>query len=141
MTQKPAYLRVLVVDDSRVSRSMIHDLLKKAGFRHIDEAENADEAHTKMEAMPYDIAFLDWTMPGRSGISLMGEWREDGRYNDLAVVVVSMQDNKGLVAGALKAGALHYIVKPITEEKLKDGLDKTLKWLEQRKAERDRENS
>lgn len=132
---KIGYLRVMVVDDSRVARMAMIDMLEKLGFKHLHEAENANDAHEKMDAMKYDLVFLDWMMPGRSGISLMEEWRADRRYDDVGIVVCSMQDDKRMVAGALRAGALNYIVKPVTDEKLKRSVDEMLNWIElQRKA-------
>lgn len=137
--KKAAYLRTLIVDDSRVSRAVTAELLRKAGFKHLDEAENADEAYAKMDALKYDLVFLDWMMPGKSGISLLGEWREDNRFDDVAVIVASMQDHKGLIAGAIKAGALSYIIKPVTEEKMRDSLDKAMKFLDARRAAKEQD--
>lgn len=132
---KIGYLRVMVVDDSRVARMAMIDMLEKLGFKHLHEAQNAAEAHEKMDAMKYDLVFLDWMMPGRSGISLMEEWRADRRYDDVGIVVCSMQDDKRMVAGALRAGALNYIIKPVTDEKLKRSVDEMLNWIDlQRKA-------
>ncbi len=142
MTQvKIGYLRVLIVDDSRIQRTLMHEMLKKAGFNHLDEAENATQAYDKMDALRYDVVFLDWFMPGRSGISLLGEWREDRRYDDVAVIVVSMQDHKSLIAGALKAGALDYIIKPATEPALQKSIEKALKWLELQREYREGQNT
>ena len=138
---KVGFLRVLIVDDSRVSRTVMHELLKESGFNHIDEAENATEAYDKMEALRYDVVFLDWVMPGRSGVSLMEEWRADRRYDDVAVIVASMQNNKSMITGALKAGALDYIVKPVTEDLLQKCIKKTLGWLELRREFREEQNS
>lgn len=137
---KIGYLRALIVDDSIVARTLTRDMLKEAGFRHIDEAENANEAHDKMDALKYDIVFLDWMMPGKSGISLMGEWREDSRYDDVAIIIVSMQEQQGLVVGALQAGAIGYIIKPMTAEKLQPSLEKALRWLEVRRESREAQN-
>ena len=135
------YLRVLIVDDSRVQRVAMHDMLQKSGFKHMDEAENANQAYEKMDALKYDVVFLDWMMPGRSGISLMEEWRADRRYDSVAIVVCSMQEDKRMIAGALKAGALKYIVKPVTEDKLNRALEEVMEWLElQRKAREEQAN-
>ncbi|HYD17806.1 MAG TPA: response regulator [Patescibacteria group bacterium] len=134
---KIPYLRVLIVDDSRVMRASMQEMLKKAGFHHIDEAENAGEAYEKMDALRYDIVFLDWVMPGRSGVSLMEEWREDRRFDDVAVFVVSMQDDKAMISRVLKAGALSYIIKPVTESVLNNNIDKALKWIDARRAARE----
>lgn len=136
---KIAYLRVLIVDDSRMQRSLMHEMLTKFGFLHVDEAENSSAAYEKMDALRYDIVFLDWVMPGRSGVSLMEEWREDRRYDDVAMFVVSMQDDKQMIAGAIKAGALSYIIKPVTEGVLLQNVEKALKWIEERRAARDKE--
>jgi two-component system chemotaxis response regulator CheY len=137
---KIQYLRALVVDDSGVARKMTQEMLKDLGFKHIDEAENANDAHDKMDALKYDIVFLDWMMPGRSGISLMGEWRQDPRYDDVAVIVISMQEHQGLIAGALQAGALGYIVKPASIDKLTQAVEKALRWLEIRREAREDKN-
>lgn len=136
---KIGYLRVLIVDDSRMQRNLMREMLTKFGFIHVDEAENSAQAYEKMDALRYDIVFLDWVMPGRSGVSLMEEWREDRRYDDVAMFVVSMQDDKAMIAGAIKAGALSYIIKPITEGVLLQNVDKALKWIEERRAAREAE--
>ncbi|MDF3024283.1 MAG: response regulator receiver protein [Alphaproteobacteria bacterium] len=136
---KIGYLRVLIVDDSRMQRNLMREMLTKFGFIHVDEAENSTQAYEKMDALRYDIVFLDWVMPGRSGVSLMEEWREDRRYDDVAMFVVSMQDDKAMIAGAIKAGALSYIIKPITEGVLLQNVDKALKWIEERRAAREAE--
>lgn len=136
---KIPYLRVLIVDDSRMQRSLIHEMLASFGFKHIDEAGNSGEANEKMDALRYDIVFLDWVMPGRSGVSLMEEWRGDRRYDDVAMFVVSMQDDKSMIAGAVKAGALSYIIKPVTEGVLLMNVEKALKWIDERRASRERE--
>jgi len=135
---KIEYLRALVVDDSGVARKMHQEMLRDLGFKHINEAENANDAHDKMDALKYDIVFLDWMMPGRSGISLMGEWREDPRFDNVAIIVVSMQEHQGLIAGALQAGALGYIVKPASMDKMKQSVEKALKWLEVRREAREK---
>ena len=132
MASKIPYLRALIVDDSNISRSRMFELCKKAGFKHLDQVENAADAAEKMDALKYDIVFLDWTMPGKSGISLREEWREDRRYDDVAIIVCSMQSDPRMVNGALKAGAISYIVKPVTEETLNEHLSKALAWLDRR---------
>jgi DNA-binding response OmpR family regulator len=128
---KTGSLRVLIVDDSRISRTKMIEMLKIAGFPHLDEAKDAAEADAKMEAQRYDIVFLDWVMPGKSGVSLLEQWRVDKLYRDVAVIVVSAESEPKAIVAALKAGAISYIVKPVAEAVLKDNITKTLAWLEQ----------
>lgn len=137
---KIGYLRALIVDDSPVSRMGLRDLLQRAGFRHVHEAENTAAAHEKMAALRYDLVLLDWVMPGRTGLSLLDEWRGDRRYDSVAVCVVSVNNNQKQVSAALKAGALCYIIKPPTEETFREAIRKVVEWLSQRRAYAEKDN-
>lgn len=124
-------LRALIVDDSRISRTKMQEMLQRAGFNHLDEAGNAEDAASMMDAKGYDIVFLDWVMPGKSGLTLLEQWREDDRYRHVAVIIVSAESESKMVLGALKAGALGYIVKPVVEEVLQENVAKAVAWLSQ----------
>ncbi|HLN02592.1 MAG TPA: response regulator [Bryobacteraceae bacterium] len=130
---KVGYLRALIVDDSLTFRSTMWNMLKRAGFKHLNSAVNAVEANSKMDALRYDIVFLDWLMPGKSGISLLEQWREDRRYDDVAIILVTAESEERCMRKAMQSGALSYIVKPFTEELLREHLGKAVKWLGQRR--------
>jgi CheY-like chemotaxis protein len=129
-----AELRVLVVDDNVVVRKLIEANLANMGFKLIDNASNSNEAQEKISAAPYDIVFLDWNMPGKSGYALMQEYREDRKYDGMAFVMVTAESQERYVREAVKAGATGYITKPITPAGFSEKVGKVIAWLGNRAA-------
>ena len=129
-----ADLRVLVVDDNVVVRKLIEVNLANMGFKAIEGAGNSQEAQDKIAATPYDIVFLDWNMPGKSGYALMQEYREDRKYDGMAFVMVTAESQERYMREAVKAGATSYITKPITPATFAEKVGKVLTWLGNRAA-------
>jgi two-component system phosphate regulon response regulator PhoB len=127
-----AELRVLVVDDNFVVRKLIELNLANMGFKNIDVAGNSGEAQEKITAAPYDIVFLDWNMPGKSGYALMQEYREDRQWDRIAFVMVTAESQERYVREAVKAGATSYITKPITPATFAEKVGKVITWLNNR---------
>jgi len=104
--------RVLVVDDSRVSRMMIRAIvLDKHPDWSVDEAANGDEALEKAKAAAYDLMTLDYNMPGMDGLELAGRLREQGSQAALALLTANIQDAIREKAAAL---AVRFVKKPVT---------------------------
>ncbi|MEZ0260509.1 MAG: response regulator [Alphaproteobacteria bacterium] len=129
-----AELRVLVVDDNVVVRKLIELNLGTMGFKNIDVADNSSQAQAKISEKPYDIVFLDWNMPGKSGYQLMQEYREDRVNDGVAFVMVTAESQERYVREAVKAGATGYITKPITPATFTEKVQKVIAWLESRAA-------
>jgi DNA-binding response OmpR family regulator len=129
-----ADMRVLVVDDNVVVRKLIEANLKKMGFTAIDGASNSLEAQEKIAGNEYQIVFLDWNMPGKSGYALMQECREDRKYDGIAFVMVTAESQERYVREAVKAGATSYITKPIAPATFEEKVNKVLAWLASRAA-------
>jgi len=127
-----AELKVLLVDDHMVIRHQLEGYLRAMGCKQVDQAPNVAEATSKMAATPYNIIFLDWNMPGRSGYNLLQQCREDRAYDNVAFVICSSESENRYVIEALKAGATSYIVKPVPESVFKDNIQKVLTWLGRR---------
>jgi CheY-like chemotaxis protein len=124
-----AELRVLVVDDNVVVRKLIEVNLATMGFKNIEVAGNSGEAQDKISVTPYDIVFLDWNMPGKSGYALMQEYREDRKYDGIAFVMVTAESQERYMREAVKAGATSYITKPITPATFAEKVGKVVTWL------------
>lgn len=124
-----ADLSVLIVDDHMIMRQHVRANLDKVGFRNIDEATSSEEAEQKMAARRYDILFLDWVLPGKSGYVLLQKCREDPAYNDVAFVMVTSQSEERHMVEAMKAGATAYIVKPFMPANFQSRLDPVLDWI------------
>ncbi len=129
-----ADLKVLVVDDHMTARAYLEKNLKSMGFTHVDQASNTSQANEKMGATVYNIVFLDWNMPGRTGYNFMQSCRENSAYDKTAFVIVSSESGDRYIIEALKAGATSYIVKPAAENVLQENIKKVLLWLEQHSA-------
>ncbi len=125
----PHSLHVLVVDDHMVICRLLENFLRANGFEHIDIAADYAEAAHKMEFNKYDIVFLDWNLPGKSGYALMQELREAREHDATALVMVTAESEERHVVEALKAGATAYIVKPVARETFDKNLHKVIGWL------------
>jgi CheY-like chemotaxis protein len=121
--------RVLVVDDNVVVRKLIEVNLTTMGFKNVEVASNSSEAQDKIAATPYDIVFLDWNMPGKSGYQLMQEHREDRKFDRIAFVMVTAESQERYMREAIKAGATSYITKPITPATFAEKVGKVVAWL------------
>ena len=103
-------IRVLLADDHTLVREGLRQLLgATADIRVEGEAANGDEALALVKANDYDLAVLDMSMPGLSGIDLIKRVRLEKPR--LRVLVLSMHGEQQYAARALKAGASGYLTK------------------------------
>lgn len=132
MTVNPSDLSVLVIDDHMIIRQVVEQNLRNMGFTNIDTAANSSEAQDKMAVKAYNVIFIDWIMPGKSGYSYMQECREDRKFDDVAFVMVTSESDERHMIEALKAGATSYIIKPVTPNQFQEKVTKVLDWLSKR---------
>lgn len=86
--------RVLIVDDSMVSRMLLRGLiLERQPDWEISEARNADEALAKVNGNSPDLITLDIGMPGMDGLELAARLNEKCPESRLAVVTANIQDS------------------------------------------------
>jgi two-component system chemotaxis response regulator CheY len=145
-----AHLKALVVDDSRVMRSMVMQNLKKANLADFEfvEAEDGQDALNKY-APEICIAFVDWNMPNMNGVEFVREVRKrEGDGEDdlhMPIVMVTSEKTMSKIEEALdQAGADAFISKPFTAEELAVKLKKVVAKSEQvqiQKLRRQREES
>lgn len=129
-------LKALVVDDHIIIRRDLEQFLRNMGCTHVDQAPNVAEAQAKMAAARYNIVFLDWNMPGKSGFSLLQQCRANKAYDDVAFVIVSAESEDRYIIEALRAGATSYIVKPVSAATLQEHLAKVVTWIGKHSAAR-----
>jgi two-component system chemotaxis response regulator CheY len=115
-------VRALVVDDSRVMRSIVARILKQLGWE-VTEAGHGQEALAALDGAPdTTLAMVDWNMPVMNGFEFITALRADARWNGVTVVMVTTESELGNVEKALAAGANEYVMKPFTPEILHDKL-------------------
>jgi DNA-binding NtrC family response regulator len=116
--------QILVVDDEADIRTLIEEILSEEGYR-VETAGDASEARRQLGATKPDLVLLDIWMPDTDGITLLGEWSRGG---DLSCPVVIMSGH-GTVETAVEAtrlGAVDFVEKPLSLQKLLRTVEKAL---------------
>lgn len=118
-------MRTLIIDDERLARKELANLLKD--YPQIDiigECSNVDEARDEIEKHKPDLIFLDIQMPGKNGFDLLDELHYMPQ-----VVFVTAYDEYAIKA--FEVNALDYLLKPVENKRL----DETIKKMEARITE------
>jgi DNA-binding NarL/FixJ family response regulator len=117
--------RVLLVDDHPIVRRGLAELIdQEPGFSVCGEAQNAQEALDSVAALQPDLAVVDVSLQGTSGIELIKDVKI--RYPDMLVLVLSMHDETLYAERVLRAGARGYVMKEEATEKLMTAIRKVL---------------
>jgi two-component system chemotaxis response regulator CheY len=106
--------KFLIIDDSRVSRKFISNLIEEAGHEVVAEAANGLEGYDMYVQHKPDIATLDVTMPLMGGIGCLKHILEEDPK--AKVVLISSVGKEKLIAEALQIGAKHFLTKPLDKE-------------------------
>ena len=120
-------MKILVVDDMSTMRRIVKNILKQLGFNNLEEAENGQEALTKLKADTYGFVVSDWNMPVMMGIDMLRAIRADESLKKIAVVRVKAEDQKENLMEAVQAGVSNYVVKPFTAETMQEKINKIFK--------------
>jgi two-component system, chemotaxis family, chemotaxis protein CheY len=108
--------RVLIVDDANLVRLYYRDALERAGFE-VDEALNGLEALEKLLTSPPDLLIVDVNMPQMDGLTLLRTLRRQALpVGGVPALVISTEAKEKDKDAARKAGANHYLVKPLPQE-------------------------
>lgn len=118
-------MRILITDDHAVVRQGLKGILA-AEFRRAEfgEAATAQEAIEQVWKYPWDVAILDLTMPGRSGLEALQEIRQ--ARPRLPVLVLSMHPEDQFAVRLLKSGAAGYMTKETAPEELVGAVKKVI---------------
>lgn len=107
--------RILLVDDERSIRLTLRVFLENAGHS-VALAEDAEQAAQMLEGEPYDVLITDIVLPGMSGVELLMTLREkDPRPQ---VIMLTGQPTVETASESVRAGAMHYITKPVSRPSL-----------------------
>lgn len=107
---------ILVVDDELGIRALLSEILTDEGHT-VELAENAAQARAVRERMKPDLVLLDIWMPDVDGITLLKEWGATGMLT-MPVIMMSGHGTIDTAVEATKFGALAFLEKPITLQKL-----------------------
>lgn len=136
--QRNQTVKVLVADDSVVSRKFVRSLLEQHLYQVV-EADDGNSAWEVLQKQP-DIQLLitDYNMPGLDGFGLILKVREKFSREELAIIGLSSDDDESLSARFIKNGANDFLQKPFVHEEFHcrvlntlDSLDMIRKLWEQ----------
>jgi two-component system, chemotaxis family, chemotaxis protein CheY len=119
--------KVLVVDDSKVIRQNIVNILKGLGFNETMEADNGAIGIKKLAEKPVDLIISDWINPGMTGLDFLKAVRADAKLKGTPFILVTSQGNKEKVMEAIQAGVSQFIVKPFNAIQLEEKIN-TIKF-------------
>jgi diguanylate cyclase (GGDEF)-like protein/PAS domain S-box-containing protein len=108
-------IRVLLVDDARTVRAVYRRLLVAHGYA-VETAANVEEAFAKAIESPFDIAIVDYFMPGANGDVLCRRLREDPRTAGITAAILTGTYSDQVVRSSLEAGAIECMFKNEPDE-------------------------
>ncbi len=108
-------MRILVVEDDRDLNDQLTAALKEAGYA-VDCAVDGEEGHFLGDTEPYDAVILDIGLPQIDGLSVLEQWRRDGRT--MPVLLLTARDRWSDKVQGIDAGADDYVAKPFHVEEV-----------------------
>jgi DNA-binding NtrC family response regulator len=108
---------ILVVDDELGIRALLSEILTDEGHT-VEVAENAAQARVERERTRPDLVLLDIWMPDVDGITLLKEWSASSQLS-MPVIMMSGHGTIDTAVEAMKFGAMAFLEKPITLQKLR----------------------
>ena len=118
-------MRALVIDDSRVMRTLLTRDLKKVGYEVL-QAEDGQKAldllETVGEDLP-DLCTIDWNMPVMDGLTFVQKVRQRPEWRGITLMMVTTESEHNQLVRALAAGAHEYLMKPFPTEAFIEKLD------------------
>jgi response regulator of citrate/malate metabolism len=117
-------ISVLVVDDDFMVAKVHSGYVERLeGFTVVGVAHTGDDALRRIRDLRPDLVLLDIYLPDRDGLSVLRELRADPVTEDTDVVVITAARDVETIRGAMRGGALHYLIKPFSFAALRDQLE------------------
>jgi diguanylate cyclase (GGDEF)-like protein len=114
-------MRILIADDSIVSRHLLEATLRKWGYEVVVAADGLEAWDALQSENPPRLAILDWVMPGLTGPEVCSRVRENSKNKEdytYIVLLSSKSQREDLIVG-LESGADDYLTKPFDQHELK----------------------
>lgn len=116
---------ILAVDDSPSMRKMVSFTLAGAGFNVVEAIDGVD-ALEKAQAQDIDLVLVDQNMPRLDGIGLTRKLREDPRFQNTPILILTTESSDQMKQAGRAAGATGWRVKPFDPNRLINVIQKVL---------------
>lgn len=122
--------KILVVDDMSTMRKLVIRTCQAIGFTDFVEANDGAVAWETLGATPgIGLIISDWNMPNCTGFDFLKRVRADARFRHLPFMLVTAESEKQQIMDAIKSGCSGYVIKPFTQDTLRDRLEEAQKRI------------
>jgi len=118
-TEEFENLRVLLVDDSKLSRKYLHQVLENIGIQVITEAEDGAQALETLKDNAFDLIISDYNMPNIDGREMVEHIRTHSEQPTIPVMMVTSEQNQNQLAAIQSAGVSALCAKPLSYDVMK----------------------
>ena len=105
-------MKILIVDDEAINRTLLTNMLYNAGYKQCVEAVNGIEALDKFTKEQPDLVLLDVVMPGLSGFDVAPKIRQLATGPYLPILFITALEDKDSLVRCLEVGGNDYATKP-----------------------------
>jgi two-component system, chemotaxis family, chemotaxis protein CheY len=113
MDSKEIFLnKILIVDDVLSMRSLTKAILREAGFAHVFDAPDGQEALKLMQKVRVNLIVCDWNMPVMSGLEFFKAVQADPKIAGTPFIMLTSSSEGSKVKEAVMAGITAYMIKP-----------------------------
>jgi two-component system response regulator PilR (NtrC family) len=123
--------RVLLVDDDETIRDTLYELLSEHYV--CQTAETAEKAFARLEADEYDVLLTDISMPGLSGLELLGHVRQ--KFPDTPVIIISGIGDQEHAQGLIRLGAFDFLLKPFSLDVVEKSVRRAVEYRKRQAKE------
>lgn len=120
-----AAARILICDNEEVLRTLVRASLEGNDYEFL-EARDGDEALALARAEHPDLILLDMMMPGRSGLDVLAELRDDPAFATTPVIMLTARAQANDREAAAAGGATEFLPKPFSPLELADRVGRLL---------------
>ncbi len=124
--------KILVTDDSKLSRRVITDILNSNGFTSVATAETAEEAYIKNKKENYHLHIVDLVLPETSGMELIKSLNE--LPSPRSIIVISSLNAESYIVDAISSGANDFLKKPFTENEISTSVERVFELAKKEKS-------
>ncbi len=111
-------MHALVIDDSRVARAVIRQILIEIGHTVLEAGDGRAGLEALANSPDVALVLVDWNMPVMDGLEFITAVRAQRVYDALKIVMVTTETESEQVTRAMAAGANEYVMKPFTRDVL-----------------------
>lgn len=117
---KRGRLRILIVDDSKLMRTKLRNILTEAGFTVIGDADNGAAGVQKAAQLTPDVVTMDIEMPEMDGLTALGALRNSNP--EIKVIMVSSLGEEDKIIKSISIGATDFIRKPFDPKRVEKAM-------------------